>query len=110
MSSKGALGKCLQMENINPCIKTMEYAVRWRSAWSHDWTGANFLIKHHCRGPLVIRATAIEKELEQVNERMRKQLTFVKFTEISSREKKEILISREWVHKNIFCTTQDAIT
>lgn len=32
------------MDNINPCIKTMEYAVR---------------------GPLVIRAAAIEKELEQ---------------------------------------------
>ncbi|KAG5685019.1 hypothetical protein PVAND_014222 [Polypedilum vanderplanki] len=38
------LGKCLSIDNINPCIKTMEYAVR---------------------GPLVIRAAAIEKELEQ---------------------------------------------
>ncbi|CRK91319.1 CLUMA_CG004993, isoform A [Clunio marinus] len=36
--------KCLELDNINPCIKTMEYAVR---------------------GPLVIRAVAIEKELEQ---------------------------------------------
>jgi hypothetical protein len=35
----------LTINNINPCIKTMEYAVR---------------------GPLVIRATEIEKELEQV--------------------------------------------
>lgn len=26
--SKGASGKCLQMDTINPCIKTMEYAVR----------------------------------------------------------------------------------
>jgi alanine transaminase len=34
----------LTINNINPCIKTMEYAVR---------------------GPLVIRATEIEKELEQ---------------------------------------------
>ena len=34
------------MENLNPCIKTMEYAVR---------------------GPLVIRATEIEKELESVS-------------------------------------------
>lgn len=25
---KGASAKCLQMDNINPCIKTMEYAVR----------------------------------------------------------------------------------
>ena len=32
----------LTVSNMNPCIKTMEYAVR---------------------GPLVIRATAIEKEL-----------------------------------------------
>ena len=35
----------LTINNINPCIKTMEYAVR---------------------GPLVIRATEIEKEIEQV--------------------------------------------
>lgn len=42
--STSKLGKCLKIDNINPCIKTMEYAVR---------------------GPLVIRATAIEKELEQ---------------------------------------------
>lgn len=37
--------KCVNLENLNPCIKVMEYAVR---------------------GPLVIRATEIEKELEQV--------------------------------------------
>lgn len=42
--------KSLQMENINPCIAyKMEYAVR---------------------GPLVIRAAAIEKELEQVNDQL----------------------------------------
>ena len=35
----------MNINNINPCIKTMEYAVR---------------------GPLVIRATEIEKEIEQV--------------------------------------------
>ncbi|XP_055617791.1 alanine aminotransferase 1 [Toxorhynchites rutilus septentrionalis] len=35
---------CISLENINPAIKVMEYAVR---------------------GPLVIRAAAIEKELEQ---------------------------------------------
>lgn len=28
MSASKASAKCLQMENINPCIKTMEYAVR----------------------------------------------------------------------------------
>lgn len=39
--------KCVTLENMNPHIKTMEYAVR---------------------GPLVIRATEIEKELEQVGE------------------------------------------
>lgn len=38
--------KCVNMDNLNPCIKVMEYAVR---------------------GPLVIRATEIEKELEQVS-------------------------------------------
>ena len=37
--------KCLSLENMNPCVKVMEYAVR---------------------GPLVIRASEIEKELEQV--------------------------------------------
>lgn len=37
----------LKMDNLNPCIKTMEYAVR---------------------GPLVIRATEIEKELQNVSE------------------------------------------
>jgi alanine transaminase len=36
--------RCVTLDSINPCIKLMEYAVR---------------------GPLVIRATAIEKELEQ---------------------------------------------
>ena len=36
----------LTLDNMNPCIKTMEYAVR---------------------GPLVIRATEIEKELQKVN-------------------------------------------
>ncbi|CAB3384810.1 Hypothetical predicted protein [Cloeon dipterum] len=36
--------KCLTLDNINPCIKTMEYAVR---------------------GPLVIRASEIERELQQ---------------------------------------------
>ena len=35
----------LTLDNMNPCIKTMEYAVR---------------------GPLVIRATEIEKELQKV--------------------------------------------
>jgi hypothetical protein len=37
--------KCLTVSNMNPCIINMEYAVR---------------------GPLVIRATEIEKELQQV--------------------------------------------
>ena len=37
--------RCISIDNINPAIKIMEYAVR---------------------GPLVIRAAAIEKELEQV--------------------------------------------
>lgn len=37
--------KCVRLDNINPCIKTMEYAVR---------------------GPLVIRAGEIEKELQKV--------------------------------------------
>lgn len=37
--------KCLTISNMNPCIINMEYAVR---------------------GPLVIRATEIEKELQQV--------------------------------------------
>ncbi|XP_075226083.1 alanine aminotransferase 1-like [Lycorma delicatula] len=39
-----ALPKCLTLDNMNPAIKIMEYAVR---------------------GPLVIRASEIEKELEQ---------------------------------------------
>ena len=37
----------ITLDNMNPAIKRMEYAVR---------------------GPLVIRATAIEKELEKVRE------------------------------------------
>lgn len=41
----GQTSKCLQLENINPNFITMEYAVR---------------------GPLVIRAGEIEKELKQV--------------------------------------------
>lgn len=44
MSDTATPKKCLEIHNINPNIKTMEYAVR---------------------GPLVIRAAAIEKELEQ---------------------------------------------
>ena len=36
--------KCITLDNMNPCVKVMEYAVR---------------------GPLVIRASEIEKELEQ---------------------------------------------
>lgn len=79
-ASKGASSKCLQMDTINPCIKEMEYAVRYLQdryvisrffcgLWVHLVTdlitfSSNILI----RGPLVIRATAIEKELEQVNE------------------------------------------
>lgn len=39
--------KCLNIENLNPNIKVMEYAVR---------------------GPLVIRATEIEKELQKVRD------------------------------------------
>lgn len=45
-STPSQTGPTITMQSLNPCIKTMEYAVR---------------------GPLVIRATAIEKELEQVN-------------------------------------------
>lgn len=37
--------RCLTIDNMNPCVKTMEYAVR---------------------GPLVIRASEVEKELQQV--------------------------------------------
>lgn len=37
--------RCLSIDNMNPCVKVMEYAVR---------------------GPLVIRAGEIEKELEKV--------------------------------------------
>lgn len=39
--------RTLKMDNLNPCIKTMEYAVR---------------------GPLVIRATEIEKEIQNVSQ------------------------------------------
>lgn len=108
MSSMGASGKCLQMENINPCIKTMEYAVRYGSGWSHDWIGDNFLIKHHCRGPLVIRAAAIEKELEQVNERTWKQRNFVQLAENFLRKKKSRFHDREYTKRCFFCTTQEA--
>lgn len=45
MPSSGSASKCLQLDNINPNFITMEYAVR---------------------GPLVIRAGEIEKELKQV--------------------------------------------
>lgn len=47
MSAQAAsCAKCVTYENMNPQIKVMEYAVR---------------------GPLVIRASEIEKELEQVS-------------------------------------------
>lgn len=46
MASAAAQPKCLTMDNLNPQIKVMEYAVR---------------------GPLVIRASEIEKELENVS-------------------------------------------
>lgn len=47
MSSQPApCGKCVTYDNMNPAIKVMEYAVR---------------------GPLVIRASEIEKELEKVS-------------------------------------------
>lgn len=45
--------KILTIENLNPCIKVMEYAVR---------------------GPLVIRATEIEKELEKVRQATQKKI------------------------------------
>src|SRR4051812_39840327 len=45
-SSKMASNKVLNFDNLNPNVKTMEYAVR---------------------GPLVIRAVDIEKELAQVS-------------------------------------------
>lgn len=41
-----AAAHTITMENMNPCVKTMEYAVR---------------------GPLVIRATEIENELKKVS-------------------------------------------
>lgn len=43
-SAAAAFPKCLTLDNMNPAIKVMEYAVR---------------------GPLVIRASELEKELEQ---------------------------------------------
>lgn len=46
----------LTLENMNPCIKQMEYAVR---------------------GPLVIRATEIEKELESVSSQLNTISTYV---------------------------------
>lgn len=44
-NSAAANDKCITLDNLNPSIKIMEYAVR---------------------GPLVIRAAEIEKELEKV--------------------------------------------
>lgn len=44
-SDRGMASKCLNLEDINPNVKVMEYAVR---------------------GPLVIRGSEIEKELEKV--------------------------------------------
>ena len=44
--------RCVSVDNINPAIKSMEYAVR---------------------GPLVIRAGVIEKELEEVRRRRRRR-------------------------------------
>jgi len=44
-TAAGCTSRCLTLDNMNPCVKTMEYAVR---------------------GPLVIRATEIEKQLQQV--------------------------------------------
>lgn len=47
MSSQPApCGKCVTLDNMNPAIKVMEYAVR---------------------GPLVTRASEIEKELQTVS-------------------------------------------
>ena len=46
MSTAKTWQHTVTMDNLNPCIKTMEYAVR---------------------GPLVIRATEIEKELQNVS-------------------------------------------
>ena len=40
------VGPTITLENMNPCVKEMEYAVR---------------------GPLVIRATEIEKEIQRVS-------------------------------------------
>ena len=49
MSSSASASHTLTLDNMNPCIKRMEYAVR---------------------GPLVIRAVEIEKELEKVRLRI----------------------------------------
>ena len=40
------MGPTITLDNMNPCVKKMEYAVR---------------------GPLVIRATEIEKEIQRVS-------------------------------------------
>ena len=40
------MGPTITLDNMNPCVKQMEYAVR---------------------GPLVIRATEIEKEIQRVS-------------------------------------------
>ena len=55
-SSKMASNKVLNFDNLNPNVKTMEYAVR---------------------GPLVIRAVDIEKELAQVSMSVIKKLWFL---------------------------------
>lgn len=47
--SRTMASKCLNLEDINPNVKVMEYAVR---------------------GPLVIRGSEIEKELEQVGRKI----------------------------------------
>lgn len=54
--------KILTIENLNPCIKVMEYAVR---------------------GPLVIRATEIEKELEKVRQATQKKFSYPPASDIT---------------------------
>ena len=44
--SEEKMGPTITIDNMNPCVKKMEYAVR---------------------GPLVIRATEIEKEIQNVS-------------------------------------------
>ena len=46
MSTQETCAPTITLENMNPCVKKMEYAVR---------------------GPLVIRATEIEKEIQNVS-------------------------------------------